>query len=73
MGILCKLDRTGHGAVAKWGDDAESRGAAAKAFADLVERGFMMFDVTHPQAGRKLDAFDPAAAEIIATPRMQAG
>jgi hypothetical protein len=73
MGELYKLDRTGHSKVASWGDDADSRAAGAKAFADLAQRGFTMFDVTRPQDGRKLDAFDPEAAEIIATPRMQAG
>lgn len=73
MGVLYKLDRSGHGEVAKWGDDAASREAGAKAFADLAARGFTMFDVTQPQEGRKLDAFDPHAAEIIATPRMIGG
>lgn len=73
MGILYKLDRTGHGEVAKWGEDAESRDAGAKAFAALADAGFTMFDVTDPQAGRRIDAFDPEATEIIATPRMQAG
>lgn len=73
MGVLYKLDRSGHGEVAKWGEDAESRADGARAFSELAERGFTMFDVTNPQEGRKLDAFDPAAREIIATPRMVGG
>jgi hypothetical protein len=73
MGKMFKLDRSGHGEVATWGDDVESREAGTKAFASLVERGFTMFDVTNPQEGKKLDQFEPDAAEIIAVPRMQAG
>lgn len=73
MGAIFKLDRTGHGEVSKWGADAESRAVGAEAFKDLVERGFTMFDITNPHEGRKLDAFDPEAEEIIATPRLVAG
>lgn len=73
MGKIWKLDRTGHGEIAKWGEDAESRATGAAAFQDLTERGFTMFDVTNPQEGRKLDAFDPEAKEIIATPQLVAG
>ncbi len=73
MGVLYKLDRTGHGEVATWGEDADSRAAGQKAFADLASKHFTMFDVTNPQAGRKLDAFDPDATEVIAVPRMVAG
>ena len=73
MGRLYKLDRTGHGEVAAWGDDAESRAAGDAAFKSLTERGFTMFDVTDPQNGEKLEAFKPEATEIIAVPRMQAG
>ena len=73
MGKMYKLDRTGHGEVATWGDDAESRAAGATAFKDLVERGFTMFDVTDPHAGNKLNEFKADAEEIIAVPRMQAG
>ena len=73
MGKLYKLDHTGHGEVANWGDDAASRHAGTTAFNLLAERGFTMFDVTRPQDGKKIDAFDPEADEIIAVPRLQAG
>ena len=72
-GRIYKLDRSGHGKVAAWGADAESRAAGAKAFADLAAKGFTMFDISTPEDGRKLDAFDPEAVEVIAVPRMQAG
>lgn len=73
MGIMYKLDRTGHGEVANWGADAESRAAGAAAFQELADKGFTMFDITNPQDGKKLDTFDPTASEVIAVPRMQAG
>ena len=72
-GVIYRLDRSGHGEVAKWGEDAESRKAGAAVFAELAEKGFTMFDVTDPEAGTKLEAFKPEATEIIAVPRMVAG
>ncbi len=72
-GKLYKLDSTGHGEVAAWGEDVQSREAGAAAFRDLETRGFTMFDVSDPQRGEKLRAFRPEASEIIAVPRMQAG
>ncbi len=72
MGKIYKLDSSGHGEVATWSDDVASREAGAEAFRSLADRGFTMFDVTD-QPGKKLTAFDPDAAEIIAVPRMQAG
>jgi hypothetical protein len=72
-GKIYKLDRSGHGEVATWGDDAESRAAGAAAFNDLVKKHYTLFDITNPQSGRKLDAFDPDAEEVIAVSRMQAG
>lgn len=72
-GTIHKLDQSGHGTVATWAADAESRKAGAAAFADLIERGFTLFDITDPLAGRKIQAFDPEAGEIIAVPRMVGG
>lgn len=73
-GRIYKLDSTGHGEVATWGDDAESRAAGAEAFKSLADRGFTMFDVTDPLVGKPtMKAFDPEAAEIVAVPRLQAG
>ncbi len=73
MGKLFKLDRSGHGEVVTWGEDAQSREAGAEAFKSLTERGFTMFDITDPENGKKLEAFAPEAAEIIAVPRLVAG
>ncbi len=73
MGRIYKLDRSGHGEVAAWGDDAQSREAGEVAFKSLVERGFTMFDVSDPQKGEKLEVFKPEATEIIAVPRLVAG
>ncbi len=73
MGTMSKLDRTGHGQVADWGADAESRTVGETAFKRLAAEGFTMFDVTDPLAGEKLEAFRPEAGEIIAVPRMKGG
>jgi hypothetical protein len=74
MGKIYKLDRSGHGEVASWDADAESRAAGAAAFDDLVNRGFTMFDTSDKLASKSpLQAFDPDATEIIAVPRMVAG
>lgn len=74
MGKIYKLDRSGHGEVASWGDDAESRAAGEAAFKSLVDRGFALFDVSDSQIGKPaLRAFDPEATEIVAVPRLVAG
>jgi len=73
MGVMYKLDSTGHGEVSKWGDDDDSRAAGDAAFKALAKKNFTMFDVTDKQAGRMLDRFDPKAEEIIAVPRMKGG
>lgn len=72
-GKLYKLDSSGHGEVATWGDDAESQAAGAAAFKELADKGFAMFDVTDPHAGDVLKEFKPEATEIIAVPRLVAG
>lgn len=73
-GKLYKLDRSGHGEVATWGDDKESREAGSEAFKSLTERGFTMFDVSDPLVGKPvMKSFDPEATEIIAVPRLVAG
>lgn len=71
LGTIYKLDRTGHGEVAKWGDDAESRAAGAAVFAELAAKGFTMFE--GGPDGRQLAAFDPEVVETIAVPRLVAG
>ena len=47
-------------------DDVETR------FRDLMERGFMAFDVS-TQPGRVMKTFDPQASEVIVTPRFAGG
>jgi hypothetical protein len=41
-------------------------------FAELMERGFVAFDVS-TQPGRVVHTFDPKATEIIVTPRFAGG
>lgn len=73
-GTIYKLDRTGHGEVAKWGDDAESRAAGAKAFDELVAQHYTMFDITNPQEDAPiLKVFDPTAREVLAVPQLVGG
>ncbi len=74
MGVIWKLDSSGHGEVVKWGEDAESRAAGAAAFQALADKGFTMFDTSNPQVGKPaMREFDPAATEVVAVPRLVAG
>ncbi len=80
MGVLNRLDHRGHGPIAKWSEDTRSRGKAAAEFAAHIAEGYTMYDISEPPGvtpgkalGRKLDAFDPEAIEILAVPRMIAG
>ena len=74
MGKMFKLDKSGHGEVAAWGEDAESRAAGDAAFKSLRERGFTMFDVSDPLVGKPvMEMFDPEASEIVAVPQLVAG
>lgn len=73
-GTLFKLDASGHGQVAEWGDDTESRTAGEVAFKSLASRGFALFDVSDKLIGKPaMRAFDPEATEIIAVPQLVAG
>jgi hypothetical protein len=73
-GVLFKLDKSGHGEVAKWGEDAESRAAGDAAFKALADKGFTMFDTSDKLVGKPaMHAFDPEATEIVAVPRLVAG
>ncbi len=73
-GKLFKLDSSGHGEVATWGADAESRAAGEAAFKSLTERGFAMFDISDPKICKTtMRAFDPEATEIVAVPKLVAG
>lgn len=74
MGVMSRLDHRGHGPVASWKpEDAESVAVASRVFTHHRERHYTMFDVSNPQKGRRLDAFDVEAKEILAVPRMRAG
>jgi len=73
-GKIYKLDSSGHGEVASWGEDAVSREAGAAAFQALADKGFTMFDVSDPLKGKPaLRTFDPEVAEIIAVPQLVGG
>jgi hypothetical protein len=71
MGVINRLDHRGHGPVAEW-DRGQGEEVAAQVFAEHQAGGYTMFDISKGD-GVKLDAFDPAAEEILAVPRMQAG
>jgi hypothetical protein len=77
--VMNRLDARGHGPIAQWSDDAASRSAAASAFAAHQAMGYTMYDISERALtpgevlGRKLEAFDAEATEILAVPRMVAG
>jgi len=74
MAKLSKLDRTGHGEVATWGKDAQSRADGAKAFTALKEKGYTMFDISDPLADKPpMKVFDAEAEEVIAVPQLEGG
>lgn len=55
--------------------DPNDRAAVADVetrFRELMERGFVAFDVS-TQPGRVMKTFDPKAAEVIVTPRFAGG
>jgi hypothetical protein len=70
--VLRILDSTGDTTVRyDPRDDASVRDVEAR-FAALMERNFVAFDVsTHP--GKIITHFDPAATEIIVSPRFAGG
>ncbi len=71
--IMTRLDRRGHGEIARWSvDDKLSQAQAKKVFKEHQLKHFTMFDISHDD-GVKLTEFDPNATEILATPPMQAG
>ena len=71
MSVINRLDHRGHGPIAEW-ERGQGEEAAARVFAEHQAKGYTMFDISRGD-GAKLDAFDPAATEILAVPRMQAG
>lgn len=71
-GVMSRLDHRGHGPVARWTEDKATHVNAAQVFGEHVRNGYTMYDISD-NIGHKLDAFDPAATEILATPRMRGG
>lgn len=73
MGVMNRLDNRGDGPVAEWDRaDGETLDNALRVFAEHRAAGYTMFDISRDD-GATMEAFDPAATEIMAVPRMQAG
>jgi hypothetical protein len=72
MGKLYKLDDSGHGTVAEWGEDEASQRLAQGEAEALIAKGCTLFDISEP-TGKKIDGFDAGATEILAVPRMVGG
>lgn len=73
-GVINRLDHRGHGPVAQWAaGDRLSETEAQRIFAEHQGNRFTMFNISDGQDGELMKAFDPAATEILAVPRMQAG
>jgi hypothetical protein len=78
--VMNRLDHRGHGPIARWSEDAASRAEAAAEFGRHQAMDYTMYDISArpgltpgEEIGRKLDAFDAEATEILAVPRMVAG
>jgi hypothetical protein len=70
--IVRILDHSGDTELRYDPADQAAVDAIDRRFADLMQRNFVAFDVsTHP--GRIMTAFDPAASEIIISPRFAGG
>lgn len=63
MAIIYKLAPGEHGLVV-----LEEGQTTAKVFAELLDAGWSMYDLSDPHDGKLLKEFDPAARLIIATP-----
>ena len=76
--VMNRLDDRGHGPIARWSEDAASRAEASAEFAKHQALGYTMYDISPAvtpgeEIGRKLDAFDAEATEILAVPRIVGG
>lgn len=63
-GVMYRLDKRGHGEVARWGDDALSQAQAEQVFAAQVASGSRIADISDNH-GKLLDKFDPTVAEML--------
>lgn len=70
--LLRILDRTGDTSVTYDPRDERAVRDVEARFNDLMNREFVAFDVS-TQPGRILRTFDPAATEIIVSPRFAGG
>jgi hypothetical protein len=66
------LDRSGDTELVYDPAEETARRHVETQFNDLMERGFVAFDLS-TQPGRIIHAFDPRATEIIVTPRFVGG
>lgn len=74
MGIITKLDRTGHSTLAEWKkDDKIQIRTAEEVFSDLQKTGHALADISDPAESKFITKFDPEATEITAVPQLQAG
>ncbi len=79
--VMNRLDARGHSPIAEWGDaDARSQVKAERVFREHIARHYTMYDLTPGRGpagdenlGRKIEAFDPTATEILAAPQLVAG
>jgi hypothetical protein len=70
--VIRVLDRSGDTELLYDPDDEVSTLDVESRFNELMERGFVAFDVS-TQPGRVIHAFDPRATEVIVTPRFSGG
>ncbi len=70
--IVRILDHSGDTKLTYDPADSDAVGSVERRFALLMERNFVAFDVSR-QPGRIITAFDPAATEIIVSPRFAGG
>jgi hypothetical protein len=70
--VIRILDRGGDTVLTYDPEDETATSDVEAHFAELMERGFVAFDVS-TQPGRVMDAFDARATEIIVTPHFAGG
>jgi hypothetical protein len=70
--IVRILDQSGDTKLSYDPADAAAVHSVERRFAALMDRNFVAFDVS-TQPGRVITAFDPAASEIIVSPRFAGG
>ncbi len=70
--VMRILDRSGDKTLIYDPTEETDRRDVEERFVELMERGFVAFDVS-TQPGRIINRFDPEATEIVVTPRFSGG